>query len=114
MELLSGRTLRSELECSKRLSPERTIEILEGVCAATEEAHRRQFLHRDLTNIFLADTPTGELVKVLDFGLAKALGISNISSTTTASGGVAGTPWYMAPEQLFGEQCGPPCDIWAL
>jgi hypothetical protein len=116
MELLSGRTLRSELECSKRLLVERTIEILEGVCAATEEAHRRQFLHRDLKpeNIFLANTSTGEVVKVLDFGLAKALGISNMSSTTTAAGGVAGTPWYMAPEQFFGEQSGPPADVWAL
>jgi hypothetical protein len=116
MELLLGRTLRSELECLKTLSVERTIGILEGVCAATEEAHRRQFLHRDLKpeNIFLADTSTGEVVKVLDFGLAKALGISNMSSTTTAVGGVAGTPWYMAPEQLFGEQSGPQSDIWAL
>src|SRR5215467_1061969 len=83
---------------------------------AGEEAHRRQFLHRDLKpeNIFLADTPTGEVVKVLDFGLAKALGISSMSSTTTAAGAIAGTPCYMAPEQLFGERSGPASDVWAL
>jgi serine/threonine-protein kinase len=116
MELLSGRTLRGELDSSKRLSLERTIEILDGVCAAIEEAHRRQFLHRDIKpeNIFLADTPTGEVVKVLDFGLVKALGISKMSSTTTAPGGIAGTPGYMAPEQLFGERAGPSSDVWAV
>jgi hypothetical protein len=115
MELLSGRTLRAELESSKCLSLERTLEILDGVCAAIEEAHRRQFVHRDIKpeNIFLGRTPTGEVVKVLDFGLAKALGISRMSSTTTA-GNIAGTPCYMAPEQFSGEQAGPPSDIWAL
>ena len=116
MELLSGRTLRAELESFKRLSPERAIEILDGVCAAIEEAHRRQFLHRDIKpeNIFLANTPTGEVVKVLDFGLAKALGISNMSSTAAATGGIAGTPCYMAPEQIAGGQVGLSSDVWAL
>jgi eukaryotic-like serine/threonine-protein kinase len=116
MELLSGRTLRAELECSKRLSLERTLEILEGVCAAIEEAHQRQFLHRDIKpeNIFLADTPTGEVVKVLDFGLVKALGISRMSSTAIATGGIAGTPCYMAPEQLAGERASLSSDVWAL
>jgi serine/threonine protein kinase len=115
MELLSGRTLRAELERSKHLSAERTLEILEGVCAAIEEAHRQQFLHRDIKpeNIFLADTPTGEVVKVLDFGLAKAFGISSISNTITASN-IAGTPCYMAPEQLFGKNPGPSSDVWAI
>jgi hypothetical protein len=115
MELLSGRTLRAELERSKNLSAERTLEILEGVCAAIEEAHRQQFLHRDIKpeNIFLADSPTGEVVKVLDFGLAKAFGISSMSSTITASN-IAGTPCYMAPEQLFGKTPGPSSDVWAI
>jgi eukaryotic-like serine/threonine-protein kinase len=116
MELLSGRTLRAELDSSKRLLLERTIKILDGVCAAIEEAHRRQFLHRDIKpeNIFIADTPTGEVVKVLDFGLVKAFGVSKMSSTSTAPGGIAGTPSYMAPEQLLGERAGPSSDIWAL
>jgi hypothetical protein len=116
MELLSGRTLRAEIDSSKRLSLERTIKILDGVCAAIEEAHRRQFLHRDIKpeNIFIADTPTGEVVKVLDFGLVKAFGISKVSSTVTAPGGIVGTPSYMAPEQLLGERASPSSDIWAL
>src|SRR5215467_889489 len=83
---------------------------------AGEEAHRRQFLHRDIKpeNIFLANTPTGEVVKVVDFGLAKALGISTRSDTITAAGAIAGTPCYMAPEQLVGETAGPSSDVWAL
>src|SRR5262249_16207273 len=78
MELLAGRTLRKERDRAKPLSPERTIQILDGVCAAIEEAHRRKLLHRDLKpeNIFLAESPTGEVVKVLDFGLVKALATS--------------------------------------
>src|SRR5262249_60089955 len=94
MELLWGRTLRAELASSKRLGVYRTMEILEGVSAAIEEAHRRQFLHRDIKpeNIFLANTPTGEVVKVLDFGLAKALVISTTTNTLTAAGTIAGTP----------------------
>lgn len=116
MELLSGRTLRAELQSCGRLAAERTIEILDGVCAAIEEAHRRQFLHRDIKpeNIFLARTPTGEVVKVLDFGLMKAVGTSRTSSATTASGGIAGTPCYMAPEILSGERASPASDVWAL
>src|SRR5262249_2692104 len=59
-------------------------------------------------------TPTGEVVKVLDFGLVKAFGISKLSSTTTTPGRILGTPSYMAPEQFLGERAGPPSDIWAL
>src|SRR5262249_8352362 len=88
MELLAGRTLRTELDRVKSFSPERTVEILEGVCAAIEEAHRCQLLHRDLKpeNIFLAQTPTVELVKVLDFGLVKTLVTSIPSAAPTSAG----------------------------
>jgi serine/threonine-protein kinase len=116
MELLAGKTLRMELDCAKRFSPTRTLEILEGVCAAVEEAHRRQLLHRDLKpeNLFLAETPTGEVVKVLDFGLAKALAATALSTTTLTGNMIAGTPYYMAPEQLLGEPLSPCTDVWAL
>jgi hypothetical protein len=117
MELLAGRTLRTELAAGKPFSPERTLEILDGVCAAIEEAHRRQLLHRDLKpeNIFLAETPTGDVVKVLDFGLVKALGTSTLSNAPTALASVlAGTPYYMAPELLLGGAASRSSDVWAL
>jgi len=118
MELLAGRTLRTELDPAKPFSPKRTIEILDGVCAAIEEAHRRKLLHRDLKpeNIFLAQTPTGELVKVLDFGLVKALttSIRSDDPTRAATSVIAGTPYYMAPEQLMGEPASQATDVWAL
>jgi tRNA A-37 threonylcarbamoyl transferase component Bud32 len=118
MELLAGRTLRTELDRTKPLSPKRTIEILDGVCAAIEEAHRRKLLHRDLKpeNIFIAQTPTGEVVKVLDFGLVKALATSIRSDAPTraASSVIAGTPYYMAPEQMMGETATEATDVWAL
>jgi hypothetical protein len=118
MELLAGRTLRTELDRTKPFSPNRTIEIMDGVCGAVEEAHRRKLLHRDLKpeNIFLTETPTGEVIKVLDFGLVKALetSIKSNDPTRLASSMIAGTPYYMAPEQLTGETATQATDVWAL
>lgn len=104
MELLAGVTLREELLQQVRLSPVRTVEILRGVCAAVEAAHRRHLIHRDLKpeNIFLARGESIEVPKVLDFGLAKLLPAVNASSAETRSGQIVGTLRYMAPERLQG------------
>jgi eukaryotic-like serine/threonine-protein kinase len=117
MELLKGHTLRAELDREKPFSPEHALEILNAVCSAVEEAHRHQLLHRDLKpeNIFLAQNPTGEVVKVLDFGLVKAIATSAHSDAPTRPTSViAGTPYYMAPEQLTGKTASPATDVWAL
>jgi serine/threonine-protein kinase len=115
MELLSGQTLRAKLALEKSLSPARTLEIMKGVCSAVAEAHRRRLLHRDLKpeNIFITNTPAGEGVKVLDFGLVKAMSLS-MSNVPTAASTIAGTPYYMAPELLAGEPASPASDVWAL
>ena len=113
MELLEGVTLRQALERTGRMPSGRVLAIMRPICAAVEEAHRRQMIHRDLKpeNIFLclpAETP-----KVMDFGLAKALEASGTPALTEV-GMVAGTPPYMAPEHLRGGEASADWDLWAL
>jgi len=124
MELLEGRTLREEIRSHGRLIPMRTVEIMRGVCAAVDAAHQRHLIHRDLKpeNVFLAHIETGEIPKVLDFGLAKfpQTAAAAVSSASTASGAetgagvLLGTLQYMAPEQLAGGTPQPAWDLWAL
>lgn len=116
MELLEGRTLRQELQRQKRLSAARTLDILRGVAAAVEAAHSRQLIHRDLKpeNIFLVRSETGEVPKVLDFGVAKFLPSAGDSTLDTGTGLLVGTLHYMAPEQVRGEPVDLSWDLWAL
>jgi hypothetical protein len=114
MELLDGVTLREELRRAGRLAPARVLQIVRAVGAAVEAAHRRQMVHRDLKpeNVFLCRSDDVEVPKVLDFGLAKALEVSG--GVLSTPGLVAGTPQYMAPEHLSGDEPSPDWDLWAL
>jgi serine/threonine-protein kinase len=117
MELLEGNSLREELRRQRRLPPRRVTGILHGVCAALETAHRRQLVHRDLKpeNIFLVAGESGEVAKLLDFGLAKFLTSMTIQPTAdTAPGVVMGTLRYMSPEQRRGGEAHASWDLWAL
>jgi len=103
MELLEGRTLTDELQEFGRLSPGRCLEILAPICGVLEEAHAAGMVHRDIKpdNIFLHGSKDGEIVKVLDFGLAKLLDDSPAPSAQNLTvGTVLGTPTYMSPERL--------------
>ncbi|MBK6313606.1 MAG: response regulator [Blastocatellia bacterium] len=103
MELLEGRTLTDELQDAGRLSPERCVEILTPICGVLAEAHAAGIVHRDIKpdNIFLHRSKDGEIVKVLDFGLAKLLDDSPAPSAQNLTvGTVLGTPTYMSPERL--------------
>ena len=116
MELLDGTNLRDELTRQTRLPADRSLRILRSVCAAVEAAHARDLVHPDLKpeNIFLTDSPTGEVTKVLDFGIAKFVSATSASEAATAEGTVLGTVRYMSPEQLRGGTVQPAWDLWAV
>jgi serine/threonine protein kinase len=121
MELVSGQDLFEVLARERRLPQARAARIVLQVCAALEAAHRRGVVHRDLKpeNVMLVrdpDDPAADLVKVLDFGIAKLLErerppddapASRTESAITLVGTVVGTPEYMSPEQARGV---PPVD----
>ncbi|HSD89197.1 MAG TPA: protein kinase [Kofleriaceae bacterium] len=115
MELIRGRTLFQVLQAEGAFSIERTKRIGVQICDAIEAAHALGIVHRDLKleNILILDHPPGrDLLKVLDFGLAK--NIRDPGSHATESGIVVGTPRYMAPEAAMSGTSLPAGDIYAL
>lgn len=118
MELLTGRTLREELQQRNTLTAHETIAVMRDVAAAVEAGHRRQLVHRDLKpeNIFLVEAGSGARAKVLDFGIAKILAedAAHDPRHITRTGEVVGTLAYMSPEQLRGEDLTIACDVWAM
>lgn len=96
MEMVSGRTLRDLLRERGRLTPAQAVSIMEPVLAALAVAHRAGLVHRDVKpeNILLSDDG---VVKVADFGLARAVGAE---ATTTQAGVMMGTVAYCSPEQV--------------
>lgn len=117
MELLEGDTLEESLQDAP-IAPERALTISRQLLEGLAFAHERQIVHRDLkpANVFLRMTPGGgEVVKILDFGLAKFLSIDELSqdATLTRKGRIVGTPAYMAPEQITGVFLDVRADIYA-
>ena len=117
MELLEGSTLRERLKAKRHLPAAQLLRISSDVCAALAAAHRRNLVHRDLKpeNIFLVVSESGEVAKLLDFGLAKF--VSNCTeerTVDTAAGAVLGTTRYMSPEQRSGQAPHHAWDLWAL
>ncbi len=116
MELLDGESLADRLDREGPFPPERAIEVLKQLAKALACAHDHDVVHRDLkpANIFL--TPQGregEVVKVLDFGIAR-VPTGDESETLTQTGVVLGTPTYMAPEQAAGDPVDARTDLYAL
>ena len=118
MELLVGPTLRDLLEREEPIAPARALPILKEVASAVDAAHARQIVHRDLKpdNICVVTQGTVEHAKVLDFGIATFVMAAEADSSPiqTTGGALLGTPAYMAPEQLRGEEPDPSWDLWAL
>jgi eukaryotic-like serine/threonine-protein kinase len=117
MEMLTGRTLREVLRVEGALSIKRTVNIFLQVCGAVQRAHRAGVIHRDLKpeNIMLEEFEGwGETVKVIDFGLAKLRVGGQLLKSLTEKGRVAGTPYYMSPEQWQDRQLDDRADVYAL
>ncbi|HEY5937960.1 MAG TPA: serine/threonine-protein kinase [Kofleriaceae bacterium] len=114
MELVRGRTLHDVLEADGALPLSRLVRIGTQLCDALEAAHALAIVHRDLKleNVMVLDGGR-DLIKVLDFGLARALGDPALHQTTV--GLVSGSPRYMAPELgLTGAAPAPSHDMYSL
>jgi len=115
MELIRGRTLHEVVKVDGAFSIERCARIGTQICDALEAAHGAGIIHRDLKleNVIVLDEPPGrDLLKVLDFGLAK--NIRDPGSRATESGIVVGTPRYMSPEAATTGTTGPEGDVYSL
>jgi eukaryotic-like serine/threonine-protein kinase len=115
MEFVEGSDLASEVAAGP-LEWRRACRIAEQVCGSLEEAHGHGIVHRDLKpdNIMLGRRGTeGDIVKVLDFGIAK-MKAGQGQRQLTAAGEVFGTPEFMSPEQIRGDELGPGSDIYSL
>jgi serine/threonine-protein kinase len=116
MECLTGKDLEREVRVNGRASPRRCLEIIEPVCVALDAAHKAGFVHRDVKpgNVFLAIEDGREVVKLLDFGIAKRLVPIPGEPALTTMGRVLGTPQTMAPEQILGRPVGPATDVYGV
>lgn len=103
MTYVDGQTLDKALEQEGPLSIARATRIIEQIASALDYAHGQGVLHRDIkpSNIMVENTAWGESVKLLDFGLVKAM---QNSAALTSTGSLLGTPAYMSPEQVHGER----------
>jgi serine/threonine protein kinase len=118
MELLEGETLATRLDRVGSLSPTETVRVLTHIGRAMTEAHQHGITHRDLKpeNIFIVSNDEEEIVKVLDFGIAKVAPTAlDAALVATASGNLMGTPPYMSPEQAGGAvSVDARSDIWSM
>ncbi len=121
LELVEGKTLAEPLK-KGRIPLDETLEICGQIAAGLEAAHEKGIIHRDLKPSNIKRTPEGK-VKILDFGLAKALesqGVGGQGSedgpieTCTETGVILGTAAYMSPEQAKGKPVDKRTDIWAF
>jgi serine/threonine-protein kinase len=110
MELVTGHTLREILRDGRKIQPVKALEITGAVLDALEYSHRNGIIHRDIKPANVMLTPSGQ-VKVMDFGIARAMSDATASMTQTAS--VIGTPQYLSPEQIRGETVDRRADLYA-
>ena len=110
MELVEGPTLRDVLRDGRKILPERALELTQGVLDALGYSHKAGIIHRDIKPANVMLTPTGG-VKVMDFGIARA--VADTSATMTQTAAVIGTAQYLSPEQARGETVDARSDIYS-
>ena len=113
MKLLSGETLASRLRRSSPISPREAFSMLQQLCAGLAALHVAGIIHRDIkpTNVMLEHSATALHLYIMDFGLARSY---HSAASRDASGMLAGTPGYLAPELLRGDQPSQESDVFAL
>lgn len=116
MDLVQGETLAERLRRNGPIPVAQALPIFIQLCFALDYAHSKGVIHRDIkpSNISISkdDTTNGEQIKILDFGIAKLVGVDTTSLTKV--GAVFGTPFYMSPEQCLGQPVDFRSDIYSL
>ncbi|WP_035701562.1 Stk1 family PASTA domain-containing Ser/Thr kinase, partial [Glycomyces tenuis] len=111
MEFVNGRTLKEVLMAEGRFDPVTACEVVADMCSALDFSHKHHIIHRDVKpgNVMLSDT---NQVKVMDFGIARALASGQATMTQTSA--VIGTAQYLSPEQARGETVDARSDVYAV
>jgi tetratricopeptide (TPR) repeat protein/predicted Ser/Thr protein kinase len=109
MEYIDGQDLRSYVKKKGKLTPQECVEVMQPVCLALEAAHNEKVVHRDLKpqNIMI---DAEDKIYVMDFGIARSVGAEGLTMT----GGYVGTPGYMSPEQVKGDEVDGRSDIFTM
>ncbi|MCC6336727.1 MAG: protein kinase [Myxococcales bacterium] len=117
MEYVEGKTLREVLRQESPVTLSRALTIVQQMLSGLAEAHANNIVHRDLkpSNVLMSRLRDGtDLVKLVDFGIAKILGQESEGKQLTRTGMMVGTPGYMAPEQMLGEAVAPTTDLYSV
>ncbi|HEY1556578.1 MAG TPA: serine/threonine-protein kinase [Kofleriaceae bacterium] len=115
MEALEGEGLGARIERDKRIGWLEAVEIIRGVLAGLRHAHDRGVVHRDIKpdNIYLAKKDGEQIIKILDFGIAKLYAGNADDPAMTRAGLTVGTPAYLSPEQAVGGAITPASDLYS-
>lgn len=117
MDCLEGKTLADVLDDEVNISQERTVNLFRQACMGLEHAHKNGIVHRDLKpgNLCLVKDERGkELLKIVDFGIAKLVDNTSAQLNLTQTGEIFGSPLYMSPEQCMAKQLDQRSDIYSL
>jgi serine/threonine-protein kinase len=111
MEYVEGKTLRDIVNEGERFALNRAVEITEGILIALQYSHKNGIIHRDIKPGNIMITDSGD-VKVMDFGIARAL--ADTGATMTSTWNIIGTAQYLSPEQATGTQADARSDLYSV